>query len=188
MFTRTKGERSRGGPVDRERDGAGQGEHVGAAAHHNAARHGREQRLDQAVLGPRGELHGDLDTTRGALHGTDEGPGRGRPERVRVAVVAGGQRIEDDERARGGGPGRLQHHRLVDVTALGIGRAVHRPEREVPGPGVEQPPEHRRRVEPGSTQPVHRARAADERGCVAVGQEGVVGNGDAHRLLLCWSF
>ncbi len=112
--------------------------------------------------------------------------GGGRAERVRVAAtVAGGQRVEGDERARGGRPGRLQHHRLVDVAAVrrrppaSSGRSE-----KCPAPRSSSRPnsegESNRGAHSQSTEPSRLTSAAR----VTVGQEGVVGDRDTHRLLL----
>jgi hypothetical protein len=42
---------------------------------------------------------------------------------------------------------------------------------------IEQPGENRRGVEPRKAEPVHRPRTADQRGGLAVRQEGVVRDG-----------
>ena len=83
-------------------------------------------------------------------------------ERVRVVDGARGERVGDGRGARRRRPRRLDQHRLVDVATSRLRVRVHRPHRPVPGGRVEQPAEHRGRVETWRAQPVDRAVAADQ--------------------------
>ena len=76
VLTGAEDERAGGGAaVGGEWDGAGQRQHVGAPAHHHAARHGGEQRLDQAVLGAGG--YSTATSTWPAVHSSARMSARG---------------------------------------------------------------------------------------------------------------
>jgi hypothetical protein len=140
VFTCAQRERPGGRrAVDDQLDRARERQDVGPSAHHHAARDGREQRLDQAVLGPRRELDPHFGPACRALQGPDEHAGGVRAERMRVVSGAAGQRVDDDEGARRGGPGGLQHHRQVDVAATHVGRASVGRTAKWPRPGEQAP-------------------------------------------------
>ena len=118
-----------------------------------------EERPHEAVLGPRRELHDEVDRARDTLDRAQELVRRVEPEvvaalpsakasasRRRTLPVVGRERRLEDERVR-----QRSGARVVNVA----GRA----DRPVPGVGVEDAREHGGAVEPRQAQPVDRAVA-----------------------------
>ena len=133
-----------------------------------------EQRMDQPVLGARDVLEGQLDLPFGARRPSEQKMGCPPAELMAPVAVAHGQGVGDDDRARRGAEGGLQHHGAVQVAAsclCGIGG----PDRPVTGVVAEEATEDRRAVEAWEAQPVDGAVPAHQRGAVAVRKEGIVG-------------
>ena len=127
------------------------------------------------------ELHLAVDAADGAeqdVVGVVVGRRAAMRVRAVVAVVprADQQRVADDDPAALGAPAGLEDHRAGQVAAGG--RHVHArgAEPELAGVAVEQRSEHARGVHPRQAHPLDAAARGDERGGLAVRQEGVVGD------------
>ena len=77
-----------------------------------------------------------------------------------------------------GGEGGLQHQRLVHVSAADLELACG-PDREMPAGRVKEAAEHRRPVEAGEAEPVHRAVPADQRRGAAVREQRILADRQA---------
>ncbi len=128
---------------------------IGPAAALDAATYVRQQRPDQAVLGPGHIFRLQLHPPRLSLHLAYQQAGRLRPEVVASLAATHRQRVDDPDRASSGGERGLQHHRVVEV-ATGSPELTDWTNRPVSRAVVKQPPEHRRAVEPRETQPLDR--------------------------------
>ena len=162
--------------VDPGRLRGGEGEPLRPAAGRHPALDVPQQGRDEAELRPGRVAHLELDLAVHAHHPAEQGAGRVRAQVVAKLIGLEGERLRESGHAALGSDLRLEDHGALEVPAAVIGRA-----RRCDRPGarvlVEQPGEHRRPVEPREAQPVDRACAAHERGRVAVGQEGVFGDG-----------
>ena len=99
--------------------------------------------------------------------------GRAVAEVMPPVVFAGGQRVDHHGDPGLGAVRRLQHHGGAQVATGDLDRAGD-PDRPVAGRFTQQSTEDRRAVEARPAQPVDGTVAADQRGAVAVGQQGVL--------------
>ena len=162
--------------LDEGRDAGGDGDLVGAAEGAPAVVLHAEQRPHQPVLGPRRELHLQLDAARHALDEAQHLVRRVAPEVVAALPGGEGHRVDQAHAAGRGGEGGLDDERARQVAAL-RGARPGRGDRPVPGVGIEDAGEDGRRVVVGHAQPVDRPVAVDQRGRRAVGQQAVGGDG-----------
>ncbi len=131
--------------------------------------------MDQAELRPRRVFHLELHLSHRARHPAQEGPGGPGAQVVAVLVGVQGHRLGQGGHAAFGPDGRLQGHRVLEVSAGDLGRGW-RGDGPMAGILVEQPGEHGGPVEPGQAEPVDRALLADQRGRVTVREQGVIGD------------
>jgi hypothetical protein len=95
---------------------------------------------------------------------------------VLAAGPAHHQEVVYDRPAAGCMPGRLQHHRAWDVSALLRHHIPGRTKPELSGGPVKQRPEDARRVGAGQARPLDGAVRSDQAALLAVGQESIVRN------------
>ena len=98
------------------------------------------------------------------------------PEVVPPVALARRQRVDDDGGPGGGAVRRLQHHGAIQVATGDLDSRPATRTDQWPGRLAQQPTEDRRAVEARAAQPVDRTVAADQRGAVPIGQQGVVGD------------
>ena len=143
-------------------------------------------RAGPVVIERRLAVHHQLDGAAHAAHGAQQGvfgvpvhryaAMRPRP-RLDVAPRAHHHRVADDHPAGVGLPGGLQDQAARQVTPGGRDRDAVRAQPEVPGAAIQDGPEHAGRIGPGHAQPFHRSTRGDQAAVLAVGEEGVVGDG-----------
>ena len=85
-------------------------------------------------------------------------------------------RVGHADAALGRGEGRLEHVRALEVAALGLEGGGRLEAERAAALGVEDPREHRRRVDVRQAEPVDRAVPGDQRGGPAVADERVLAN------------
>ena len=106
--------------------------------------------------------------------------GRRAPMRVRalagVVPRADQERVADDDPPASRVPARLEDHRARQVPPRGRNPDVQWTKPEHARRAIENRAEHARRVHPRQAQPLDVAARGDERGGLAVGKEGVVGD------------
>ena len=134
-----------------------------------------EERPHEAVLGPRRELHRQLDRAGDTLNLAQQLVRRVEAERMAALSLCERERVAQHHRAGPGRERRLEHEGVRQVAALDRVFADGR-DRPVARVGIEDPAEDRRAVEARQAEPVDRAVRADERGRVAVGEQAVGGD------------
>jgi len=152
---------------------------MGATARREPVRFRVERRCDQAVLGPRRVLHLDVDSAADTDHPTEDRAHASRAEGVPSFVAGDRQRVRQRHRAGRRDEGRLQKQGVVEVPAgdpLGTSRRADGP---MPGAVVQDAAEHRRAVEAREAEPVDRAAKAHQCAERQVGEQRVVGDGQA---------
>ena len=89
-------------------------------------------------------------------------------------AVAERHRVRHAHAPLGGGEGRLEDVRIVEVAPLGLERGGRLEPERAAALGVQDPREHRRRVEVRQAEPVDRAVPGDQRGGPPVADERVL--------------
>src|SRR3954469_13440072 len=169
---------------ERQVDRGPQREAVGAAAGDEPAWDDLEQRDDEPVLRPGHEPDLDLGRPLEAPDPPEQQVLGGPAEGVRVGVLARGHGLGEDGDTRRSPEGRLQDEGALEVAPLGCDLVAGRPDPPHAGLGPEQPPDDRRTVEPREREPLHGPVAVDERGGVAVRQQGEVTDRGRRHLYL----
>jgi hypothetical protein len=132
-----------------------------------------EERLDETVLGTRRQPELQLDRAADALERPEQLVRRVEAKVVATLAIDEGKRVEQPHGPGAGREGGLDHERTGEISPLRL-EVARGPDRPVTGVGIEQAREDRVAVVSGQAEPIDRAGAIDERGCVAVGEESVV--------------
>ena len=133
------------------------------------------------VLEARPVVHPHRHLTGEPLHATDQHLRWVHADVVPARAGLEGERVGERDLPLRGAEDGPQHQGVLQVAAFDSEVGL-RPDRPVPGIVVEQPPEHRRGVEPARAPPVHRARGVHQRRAAAVGEETVVADLSALHL------
>jgi len=172
----------RAGPTEVEVHIGAQHHDCRAAVRDDRAGRGDQAGVHQAELGTRDELHPHPHRPPGTANLPQQHP-RGRaPQLVSTLAMPQGHRVDHDELTVRTRPRRLQHQPGQPVPPRRRPRAVDWGDQEMACGVVEKTAQHRRRVETGQAQPVHRTGGGHQRRRAAVRQQGMCGQRHvAHR-------